>query len=769
MTLKPVAYGKYLLIDRVSVGGMAEVFKAMAVGQSGFQKVLAIKRILPNVAEEEGFSQMFVDEANIAGQLHHANIVQIYDLGVIEESLFIAMEFVEGQDLRAIFDRLKKLKQPFPSDLAAFIASQALAGLDYAHRKTDAALRPLNIVHRDVSPPNLILSYEGEVKLIDFGIAKAASKASKTQAGILKGKFGYMSPEQVRGMKVDGRSDVFSISIILWEMLACRRLFVGDTDFATLEKVRGMEIDPPSYHNSQVPEELDRIAMRGLERDVNKRYESALEMQHDLQRYLYSQTPICSQATLTEWMQTVFNEELEHAKQRMLEIEKLDLNHFGIDLEAIEQAEVQSLRTDSVQARPETTVGTPPTTSQNATGEKNEKKESEVQEKAKPPVSDKKTSEKKRVASQKLDLSPEDIHDFPSPSDEQDEDWKPGFSSKALSALLTILLAMFCLVGWYVVDKQDIHTHSQNALGQAGTVMFFANRPEATVRLGEKTLCTTPCRMKKFPAGKHTVHFEKDGFLTDTVHFKMQNKASIEVVGKLFNPGEVQAVLLIQSDPPDADVWIDGENAPNSTPAVINGLPAGKEISVKIGLEGYRDEVRTLTLGKEEFHSLSVSLLPMTPSIRIQSEPEGAAIYVNGRNSGKTTPSRIDQLEDGKSYIVRVVKDRYKYSQQEVTASASKDEKLSFTMEAINGNRTPEPAREISPRFGYLNVFSEPSAKIYIDGRFSGKWSPATHLKLTTGRHELKLINPDYNIHSINAVTIKSGQTTRFRKRFTNP
>ena len=216
---KPAKFGKYWLLERINVGGMAEVFKAKSYGVEGFEKLIAIKRILPSIAEDEDFITMFIDEAKIAVQLNHANIAQIFDLGKIDESYFIALEFVHGKDLRTIWDRHKRRGLRLPIPMSVYVISRVLEGLDYAHRKKNAGGEELNIVHRDVSPQNVLVAYEGEVKIIDFGIAKAANKASKTQAGILKGKFGYMSPEQVRGLPLDRRADIFSAGIILYELL----------------------------------------------------------------------------------------------------------------------------------------------------------------------------------------------------------------------------------------------------------------------------------------------------------------------------------------------------------------------------------------------------------------------------------------------------------------------------------------------------------------------------------------------------------------------
>src|SRR5689334_20485354 len=294
---------------------MAEVFKAKAFGVEGFERLLAVKRILPNIAEDEEFITMFIDEAKIAVQLNHANIAQIFDLGKVDDSYFIALEFVHGKDLRGIYDRCKQKPvdgQPhMPIAQACFIIMKACEGLDYAHNKRDVNGKELHLVHRDVSPQNILISYEGEVKLIDFGIAKAAGKASKTQQGILKGKFGYMSPEQVRGLPLDRRSDIFSLGIVLYEMLTGERLFVGESDFSTLEKVRNVEILPPSTYNRRISDELERIVMKALAKDVDDRYQNAIDLHDDLQAFVYTAGEFYSRKDLAGWMKKTFGKEIE--------------------------------------------------------------------------------------------------------------------------------------------------------------------------------------------------------------------------------------------------------------------------------------------------------------------------------------------------------------------------------------------------------------------------------------------------------------------------
>lgn len=326
---KPIQFGKYLLLERINVGGMAEVFKAKAFGVEGFERIVAVKRILPNIAEDKEFITMFVDEAKIAVQLNHANIAQIFDLGKVDDSYFIALEFVHGKDLRAIFDHCRQTGENMPVAQACFITMKVCEGLDYAHNKRDSSGRELGLVHRDISPQNVLLSYEGECKIIDFGIAKAAGKASKTQAGILKGKFGYMSPEQVRGMPLDRRSDIFSLGIVLYELLTGERLFVGESDFSTLEKVRNVEILPPSTYNRRIPEELERIVLRALAKDVEDRYQNAIDLHDELQAFMYSAGEFYSRKDLAAWMKSVWAKDIEEETRKLKEFQSIPVPAAG--------------------------------------------------------------------------------------------------------------------------------------------------------------------------------------------------------------------------------------------------------------------------------------------------------------------------------------------------------------------------------------------------------------------------------------------------------
>ena len=314
---KPIPFGKYYLLDRIAVGGMAEIFKAKVIREEGFERYFAIKRILPSIAEDEEFIKMFIDEAKIAVQLTHANIVPIIDLGKVGDAYFIAMEYVHGKDLRTTTEKLSKKGDSLPVPACCYIIMKVCEGLDYAHNKKDAAGRDLNLVHRDVSPQNILISFDGEVKLIDFGIAKAANKAAKTQAGILKGKFGYMSPEQVRGLPLDRRSDIFSTGIVLYEALTGERLFIGESDFSILEKVKNVEIIPPSTYNKSIPEDLERIILKALAREVQDRYQSAIELHDDLQSFMYTYGSFFSRKDMASLMRQIFPEDYEADMKEM--------------------------------------------------------------------------------------------------------------------------------------------------------------------------------------------------------------------------------------------------------------------------------------------------------------------------------------------------------------------------------------------------------------------------------------------------------------------
>jgi serine/threonine protein kinase len=272
-------FGKYHLVERLGRGGMAEVWKARIQGPAGFSRTLVVKRILPHLVEDPHFVQMFVAEARLSARLNHGNIVQVFELGDVDGEYFLAMEYVRGRDLVNVV-RAQLLRGLPPPGLGAFVVREVCRALAYAHQLSDERGQPLRLIHRDVSPSNVMMGFDGAVKLLDFGIAKALSEAgeNKTVTGTLKGKFGYMSPEQVEGKEIDHRADLFAAGIVLHEVLTGKRLFKGQTDLATIAMVREAKVDPPSLLNPDVPQVLDDICLKALAREPDDRWRGCDEM-----------------------------------------------------------------------------------------------------------------------------------------------------------------------------------------------------------------------------------------------------------------------------------------------------------------------------------------------------------------------------------------------------------------------------------------------------------------------------------------------------------
>lgn len=313
-------FGKYILFEKIASGGMAEVHLARSVGGIGLGKFLAIKKILPQYSDSQEFIKMFISEAKIAINLNHSNIVSIFDFGIENNQLFLAMEYVEGHNLRQILTRLAKNREEMPMQYAIYIVKEIAAGLDHAHRCLDDSTgRPLNIIHRDVSPQNIMCSFGGEVKIIDFGIAKAETQIEMTRTGMLKGKLGYMSPEQVEGLTLDNRTDIFSLGVIFWELLAHTRLFSGKNEVDTLQRIRDYKVPNLRKVNPAIPIELDNICGKALARERGERYQTCADLHRDLNRFLNIQYPDVSKREFSKYISGLFAPEIEMNSKKLID------------------------------------------------------------------------------------------------------------------------------------------------------------------------------------------------------------------------------------------------------------------------------------------------------------------------------------------------------------------------------------------------------------------------------------------------------------------
>jgi eukaryotic-like serine/threonine-protein kinase len=301
--------GKYDLLGRIGYGGMAEVWLARQTGPMGFEKLVAVKRLLPHLQGEEQFVRMFLDEARIAARINHTNVVQIFDLGQVDDTYFIAMEYLVGESLARVMGEGSRRAQPLPELLSAMVVSQMCKGLNHAHSLCDARGTPLGIVHRDVSPQNVVLLYDGSVKLLDFGIAKARQRLAETTTTGMKGKYAYMSPEQCGGGAVDHRSDLFACGVVLWECLARRRLFKHQSKLMVLKMILEGHVAPPSRVNPRVPCLLDDICLRSLAKSADERYSTGEEMSAAIDQVLSTASEFAGPSQLADYMVTVFGED----------------------------------------------------------------------------------------------------------------------------------------------------------------------------------------------------------------------------------------------------------------------------------------------------------------------------------------------------------------------------------------------------------------------------------------------------------------------------
>jgi serine/threonine-protein kinase len=321
----PKQFGKYTLLRKLAAGGMAELFLALHRSVAGFEKLIVIKRILPSMNQDKGFIDMLLHEARVAATLSHPNIVQIFDVGQIEGKFFIAMEHIHGEDIRSIVRAMKKKTvTEFPLEHTLSIVLGVCAGLAYAHEKRDLDGKLLDIVHRDISPQNIVVTFTGDVKIVDFGIAKSGTQVGEdTRSGQLKGKVPYMSPEQAGGGAIDWRSDIFAAGVMLFELTTGKRLFKGASEYETLKLICEKDYPLPSQVRPGYPASLEHIVTRALAKTREERYQTAREMQQDLEAFVREERIPVSQVSLTKWMQFLFEETLAQQKEALQDVKQL--------------------------------------------------------------------------------------------------------------------------------------------------------------------------------------------------------------------------------------------------------------------------------------------------------------------------------------------------------------------------------------------------------------------------------------------------------------
>jgi serine/threonine-protein kinase len=353
-----VPFGKYQLLRKIASGGMGQVFLALEKG-AGFERLVVLKLILPHLSEDEDFLSMFLEEARLVARLAHPNLITILDLTEIDNRYCLAMEYVQGEDVRRLEKHARLAGKPLPVGLALRIIAEAAAGLDYAHQARDAQGKPLRLVHRDVSPQNILVGFDGGVKVIDFGVAKAAGSTSQTATGVLKGKYPYMSPEQANGQHVDARSDLFALGVVMWELITGRRLFKGESDLMTLRLVRDCQVPPPSQLNPKLPPGLDDLVLKALAPSPDARFQDCAAFRLAIEDYILQYRLPASNAHLSAYLRDLYAERISR------ESDPLNLDQLAEDTDLdsksnpSSRSSIRSLSQRPPPAPPPSSTGTP--------------------------------------------------------------------------------------------------------------------------------------------------------------------------------------------------------------------------------------------------------------------------------------------------------------------------------------------------------------------------------------------------------------------------
>ncbi|MCK6570423.1 protein kinase [Myxococcota bacterium] len=710
----PLKFGNYYLIERVNIGGMAEVFKGVSYGVEGFERLFAVKRVLPNISEDQEFIEMFIDEAKIAVQLNHANIGQIFELGNAENSYFIAMEFVQGKDLRALFDRVRKRNERIDIPMTCHIVKEVCEALEYAHNKKNERQEALNLVHRDVSPQNIIVSYDGEVKLIDFGIAKAAGKASKTQAGILKGKFGYMSPEQVRGRPIDRRSDIFSLGVVLFELLTLERCFQGESDFSTLEKVRNVDIRRPASLNRDIPPELERIVLKALSRSPEERYQSAAELQDALQKFLYQSGSFYARKDLSGWMKRTFDADFRDEQRKLQAFREYARENIPEARRASSTPgivrEPDTLPTPN-DAPPPPRAGTGPAFKAQLPSLSWEDDEVETS------IWDQKPSD--IIAVQDVQGTPPAHRDPPAfgapaaaPAGPLPSEARPALSDTEL-----LLPAQATLPARRAGDGRvaALIGITAVALLVAGVIVWMAlSGQSAPARL---TFETTPRAVTIFLDNallhQGATPFSTDGVTAGTRHLRVEAEGyKPHAQDLLLEPGTEQKLTInlspaqrsddtgleLASEPGGAQVTIDGRVEADQTPMRVTGLTPG-EHEIRLEKTGYLPyKGRVTAVGGQLVAVKTIRLAPAKVNLRFVSNPRGARITLESATGDRqvigSTPTAFEGLDNGGGYTA--IAELSGYPPQRESVGLFGDAEITVSFDFEQAARAPETAAPVA-------------------------------------------------------------------------
>ncbi len=714
-------FGRYELIKKIATGGMAEIFLARQAGIEGFEKLLVLKRILPHLAESEEFVEMFLHEARVAVRLNHPNIVQIYDLGEEGGSYFIAMEYIHGEDARRIWRSCEKAGMTLPIPLACRIAIDAAAGLYYAHNKTDAAGNPLNIIHRDISPQNLLISFEGAVKVVDFGIAKAADQATQTKSGVLKGKYSYMSPEQASGLEIDQRTDQFALGIVLYELLTFQRLFKRSNEIQTLTAVAECDVKPPSTINPNIPPELDAIVMKALSKEREDRFKDLQEFQLALEEWLMSTRQPSSSALLSNFLKSLYadrlaQEALQAAREELpferdlstggsVISQRIQRRRASIIASAPKGAILSSDGRDRREARSLLSPNAPqsliPTevpdeiSSRSSTSSVSSRSGSTSGSRSRPGrrrnTSDFQASPQRRKS--------ERSKPSPAPAETNETSRR---KNRFIGAFLGTVVGIFIVVGAFIgyttsgIDFMALLPSNPFSLPPPPTI------PSVGTQTGDK------------PEGTPAPATPSD----DT---KKKNP----------NDGDQLIKLTIETTPPGATVHFNGLMLSGTTP-LTQMVPRIMKASIRVTLPGFQERTEEVLLGANAEQKFAFQLT------RLQAVPLTPTKPPRDRDGGETKRPQTSTASTHK------------------TTPASTTSESTPSSEGSGGAKNPA-----APAVGSVHVDSIPVSRVW-EGTTELCSKTPCDFTLPVGRHRIVLSNPEEGFSTARVFTLKSGQSLSF-------
>jgi eukaryotic-like serine/threonine-protein kinase len=664
-----VRFGRYLLDRRLAIGGMAEVFLGRIEGPEGFEKRVVIKRILPHLQDNENHVQMFLDEARLAARFNHPNLVQVYELARIDNQYCLAMEYIEGEDVAAILDQCLRQKRRLPFGVLVYIVTGAAEGLQYAHGLLTPAGAPLNVVHRDISPANIIVTWRGGVKIVDFGIAKHEISTTETMAGTIKGKFSYMSPEQARGEQVDRRSDLFSLGTILYEMITVTPCFAGANQIEILDAVTRVRYRSAKNIRPDLPASVERILKGLLTAKRDQRYPSAEALLRDLKQ-LGVEHNIPSSNEVGAYLENLFGRKQGGSNPTRVptSIQRLDELPVTDELsspELIADSGVYQLLVDS------------------------QIKKIEIKKPA-PQVDD------------------EEMFDIDS----------------GLLRLPSLQRRRSTLSR--VADRLREPRYWPSTLAIIAVAMVLSASALAMVYRYSLGL---PWRL--------------DEILSEVLVHKSLAPTVEEDVGA--------GALQVMSEPPGASVSVDGERIEGRTPMTVDNLALGMPHHVVAEMQGYDKAARDISLTDSALVTVTFNLPRATPTVggvevEVTSTPSGAAISVDGTDAKKTTPA-IVSLPPGSEHLITAHLEGYTAKGAKVTPEAGKKTAVDVGLTALAGHGS-----------GLLDLDSEPTAEVSIDGRVMGN-TPLRKLSLPAGPVVVKIHSNKLGVSKTIKLAIVKGET----------